>query len=310
MPSENAHFSIIYDGEGLAEGSIDAKDLAPALLALAEVVDEAQPLVPELDARLSLRVRSNFERGSFEIHLELAKLYQQVVSLFSGQDATAFANLFQILGITGLVGVLGLFQLIKRSKGRKTTSVTFERSERVKITFEGDTEPVEADRRTWQLFQSLRVRKAIEQVVGPLFRQGIDTFEIKHRGQQSLKVAQDEAKYFIAPTEHEGETVSMADTRVVIVAPSFQEGNKWRVSDGSRNIFVAIEDPNFVGAVQSGREAFRKGDILHVKLQTRQWMEGTDLKAEHSILKVTQHEQAPEQQKLPLSPSPNEGQEE
>lgn len=97
MPSENAHFSIIYDGEGLAEGSIDVKDLAPALLALAEVVDEAQPLVPELDARLSLRVRSNFEHGSFEVHLELAKLYQQIVGLFSGQDATAFANLFQIL---------------------------------------------------------------------------------------------------------------------------------------------------------------------------------------------------------------------
>lgn len=70
MPSENAHFSIIYDGEALAEGSIDAKDLAPALLALAEVIEEAQPLVPELDARLSLRVRSDFERGSFEIHLD------------------------------------------------------------------------------------------------------------------------------------------------------------------------------------------------------------------------------------------------
>lgn len=162
MSSENAHFSIIYDGEGLAEGSIDAKDLAPALLALAEVVDEAQPLVPELDARISLRVRSNFERGSFEIHLELAKLYQQLVGLFSGQDATAFANLFQIIGIAGVAGVLGLFQLIKRAKGRKTTSVTIERSERVKITFEGDAEPVEVDQRTWKLFQNLRVRKAIE----------------------------------------------------------------------------------------------------------------------------------------------------
>lgn len=293
MTGENAHFSIIYDGEAVDEGSIDAKALAPALLALAEVIDEAQPLIPELDARISLRVRSNFERGSFEIHLELAKLYQQFRELFSGQDASAFANLFQIVGIAGVVGLAGLFQLIKRAKGRKTTTVTIEHTERVKITFEGDTEPVEADRRTWQLFQNLRVRKAIEQVIAPLFQKGIDTFEIKHRGQQTLKVAQDEAKYFIAPTEHEGETVAEVDTRVSIVAPSFQEGNKWRVSDGSRTIFVAIEDPNFVGAVQSGREAFRKGDILHVKLQTRQWVEGNDLKAEHSILKVHNHEPGP-----------------
>lgn len=293
MTGENAHFSIIYDGEAVDEGSIDAKALAPALLALAEVIDEAQPLIPELDARISLRVRSNFERGSFEIHLELAKLYQQFRELFSGQDASAFANLFQIVGIAGVAGLAGLFQLIKRAKGRKTTTVTIERTERVKITFEGDTEPVEADRRTWQLFQNLRVRKAIEQVIAPLFQKGIDTFEIKHRGQQTLKVAQDEAKYFIAPTEHEGETVTEVDTRVSIVAPSFQEGNKWRVSDGSRTIFVAIDDPNFVGAVQSGREAFRKGDILNVKLQTRQWVEGNDLKAEHSILKVHNHEPGP-----------------
>jgi hypothetical protein len=300
MPSENAHFSIIYDGEGLAESSIDAKDLAPALLALAEVVDEAQPLVPELDARLSLRVRSNFEHGSFEVHLELAKLYQQIVGLFSGQDATAFANLFQILGIAGLTGVLGLFQLIKRAKGRKTTSVTIERSERVKITFEGDAEPVEVDQRTWKLFQNLRVRKAIEQVIAPLYRKGIESFEIKHRGRQTLKVAEDEAQYFKAPTEHEGETITETETRVSIVAPNFQQGNKWRVSDGSRNIFVSIEDPDFVGDVQAGREAFRKGDILNVTLQTRQWVEGTDLKADYAIIKVLGHERAP--RNLPLLP--------
>jgi len=244
MARDEAQFSIIYDGEAVDEGSIDAKELAPALLALAEVIEEAQPLIPELDARISLRVRSDFEHGSFEIHLELAKLYQQFRELFSGQDASAFANLFQILGVSGIVGGLyGLFQLIKKSKGRKTRSVTIERSERVKIIFEGDDEPVETNRRTWQLFQNLHVRKAIEQVIAPLFHKGIDSFEIKHRGRQTLKVSEDEAKYFVAPTEHEGETITEVDTRVSIVMASFQQGNKWRVSDGSRTIFVSLEDP-------------------------------------------------------------------
>lgn len=306
MAKTDAQFSIVYDGEALAEGAIEARDLAPALLALADVFEEAQPLVPELDARITLRVRAGFDKGSFEVHLELAKLYQQIVSLFSGQDATAWANLFQILGIAGAAGVLGLFQLIKRARGRKPTSVTIERSERVRITFEGE-EPIEVDQRVWTLFNKLRVRKAIEQVIAPLFRQGIDTFRIRHQGKDSLKVAQDEAKYFIAPTEHEGETISSTETRVVIVAPSFQEGNKWRVSDGSRTIFVSIEDPNFVGAVQAGREAFRKGDILRVTLETRQWMDGTDLKAEHAIVKVLQHESAPEQQNLLLQRNDNNG---
>jgi hypothetical protein len=299
MARDEAQFSIIYDGEAVDEGSIDAKELAPALLALAEVIEEAQPLIPELDARISLRVRSDFEHGSFEIHLELAKLYQQFRELFSGQDASAFANLFQILGVSGIVGGLyGLFQLIKKSKGRKTRSVTIERSERVKIIFEGDDEPVETNRRTWQLFQNLHVRKAIEQVIAPLFHKGIDSFEIKHRGRQTLKVSEDEAKYFVAPTEHEGETITEVDTRVSIVMASFQQGNKWRVSDGSRTIFVSLEDPTFVHDVQTGQAAFRKGDILNVRLQTRQWIEGDELKAEFSILKVHKHEPGPRNMSL------------
>ena len=38
-----------------------------------------------------------------------------------------------------------------------------------------------------------------------------------------------------------------------------------------------------------------------MQLQTRQWLEGNELKAEYSILKVYRHEPGPEQQKLQLS---------
>ena len=43
------------------------------------------------------------------------------------------------------------------------------------------------------------------------------------------------------------------------------------------------------------------GDLLHVQLQTRQWLEGADLEAEFSIQRVYRHEAGPEQQKLQLS---------
>jgi hypothetical protein len=163
-----------------------------------------------------------------------------------------------------------------------------------------DIEPVlqRAARRKWQLFQNLHVMKAIEQVIAPLFHKGIDSFEIKHRGRQTLKVSEDEAKYFVAPTEHEGETITEVDTRVSIVMASFQQGNKWRVSDGSRTIFVSLEDPTFVHDVQTGQAAFRMGDILNVRLQTRQWVEGDELKAEFSILKVHKHEPGPRNMSL------------
>ena len=98
----------------------------------------------------------------------------------------------------------------------------------------------------------------------PLRKQGITDFKIRHKDKPTFEAKQDEVAYFDAPTEHEGETVSSSDTRLMIVAPSFQEGNKWRVNDGSRNIYVSMRDPTFVRTVQQGNEAFRKVDVLHV----------------------------------------------
>ena len=228
------------------------------------------------------------------MYLELANLYSKFVSLFSGPDAQAWASFLQIIG---LAGVAGVFQLIKRAKGRKPTTVTIERRESVTITFEGES-PFKVDSRVWKLFQNTRARQAIEKMLSPLIDKGFDLFKIKSGGKESLVVTEAEASYFKAPTDHEGETVSEVDTRVVIVSPSFNSGNKWRVTDGARTLYVAIHDQAFERAVQQGAEAFRKGDTLHVSLQTKQWLEGGKLCAEHSIAKVHRHEEGPQQQKL------------
>jgi len=287
-------FSIVYDGEPVSEGTIDARDLAPALLAFADLVDEAAPLIDPTLPRLSVRVRPDFQKGSFEVYLELASLYAKFVSLFSGPDAQAWSAFFEIVG---LAGVAGVFQLVKRSKGRKPTKITIERKETVTITFEGD-DPITVDQRVWQLFQNIRARKAIEKIMSPLIERGFNLFKIRHGGKDTLTVSDNEAGYFVAPSEHEGETTSETEARVVIVSPSFNAGNKWRVSDGARTLYVAIQDEAFERSVQRGTEAFRKGDTLHVTLETTQWLEDGKLRAEYAIAKVHRHEPGPEQRNL------------
>ena len=106
-------FSIVYDGEDIAKGSIDAHALAPALMALVTMVDESNPIIFPEPSGISLRIRSGFERGSFEIFLELSNAYNIFVGLFSGPDAQAMSAFLQI---TGIAGMFGLFQLIRKSK--------------------------------------------------------------------------------------------------------------------------------------------------------------------------------------------------
>ncbi|MDP8227568.1 MAG: hypothetical protein P9L89_08020 [Candidatus Celaenobacter polaris] len=287
-------FSIVYDGEDIAKGSIDAHALAPALMALVTMVDESNPIIFPEPSGISLRIRSGFERGSFEIFLELSNAYNIFVGLFSGPDAQAMSAFLQI---TGIAGMFGLFQLIRKSKGRKPVEVTFEKTEKVKIKFEGEDSDT-IDRKLFTLFSNHQIRKAVEQIIQPLSREGIDIFKIRSKGKDTFTATKSEVPFFMAPAEHEGETKSIVDTRLLIVSPSFHQYNKWRVSDGNKVIFASIADEKFMELVQIGVEAFSKGDVLYVALQTTQWFEKGYLKADYTIIKVYKHEHAPQQVNL------------
>jgi len=63
-------------------------------------------------------------------------------------------------------------------------------------------------------------------------------------------------------------------------------------------LWVTLREPAFIARVNEGEEAFRKGDLLHVKLQTSQWLEGNELKAEYVITEVLRHEKQIDQSLL------------
>src|SRR4030065_2198251 len=118
--AEGARFQIYYDGEALRGGAIDARELAPALLALADLVDAANREVTAGRANVNLKIHYDFQRGSFKIDFSLVvTYYQKFIDFFNAPETQAWATLFSILGISSF----GLFQLIKQSKGKKPSKV-------------------------------------------------------------------------------------------------------------------------------------------------------------------------------------------
>lgn len=283
-------FSLVYDGPSVTEGTIDARDLAPALLALADLIDAAAPMVSPPLATVSVRVKSEFPRGSFEILLSLSSLYDRMMTIFSGQEASAWSNLFQILGISGRDLLPGLLPLIKRARGRKPTSVTMTQNSTTTIIFEGD-EPITVDSPVWKLFEDANARRAAEKLVSPLVGRGIDSLKVKHDGHETFEVTESEAEYFKAPETRDDSSANDSQLWVTITAPSFVPGNKWRVTDGTRSLLVTIEDPEFMRSVQDSRASFRKDDTLYITMRTTQWMSGGKLASEYSIIKVHEHQQ-------------------
>ena len=82
---------------------MDVRDLAPALLSLGKLFEEANRTLYGDKVRLSVKVKAGFKAGSFEIDLNLAQAFlSQMRDMLAGQNATALANLLAVLGFGGL----------------------------------------------------------------------------------------------------------------------------------------------------------------------------------------------------------------
>ena len=104
-------FDLIYDGPLLQNGTIDVRELGPALTALGELVDEANSTLQLGLQSPRVIVTAQFRRGSFLSELRI--VCESVVNLFAGDTATAIANLMGILGIAGFLGPAAVHQAIK-----------------------------------------------------------------------------------------------------------------------------------------------------------------------------------------------------
>src|SRR5688572_13132490 len=71
MADDHLIAHVAYDGPALADGSMDVRDLAPALLALGELLQSANRVLNEDKATLAVKVQADFKTGSFDIGIGL-----------------------------------------------------------------------------------------------------------------------------------------------------------------------------------------------------------------------------------------------
>jgi hypothetical protein len=288
-------FELAYDGEALKSGSIDVNDLAPSLLSLSDLIDESNKLITKGKAEIRLRVVSEFEKGSFGIGFYLHRGHDIFLNVFNSPEASSIATFLTIIGIAGGIG---LFQLIKTSKGKKPIRITeITQTEKVKLEFENGS-PLEVNKMVFQLFKSFRARRAVSRIIRPLKSKGINTLCFYHKKKETIKIESKESEYFEPPIEKENEIISESEKILQIISPSFNEENKWRVSDGNSTFYVSIEDVNFVNKIKTRAILFGNNDSLLAKLKLRQWFENGELKTENEIVEVINYLPAPEQLKM------------
>lgn len=287
-------FQVVYDGPALAGSAIDVRELAPALLAFGDVLEQANLTLNGGRATVALRVNASFKSGCFGIDFSVVQgLMSQVAQLFKESGVLAAKELIEQVGFvyaTTTAGAVGLITVIRWLRNRKIKRVVLLDNGRARI--ELDDDHLETEQRTISLLRNFRLRQALESAIAePLGRDGYESVAIStHPEEGFITITKLERGYFVAPVADTEELVDeTAKANLQLVSVAFKGDNKWRFFDGTTQFYAAILDERFVHRVQAGEENFASGDILTVMLRNRQWLEGDVMKAEHEVLEVLAH---------------------
>lgn len=307
---------LAYDGEALRTGSMDVRDLAPALLAIGQICERANTVLNENKAEVAVKVRSDFKTGSFELQIDISQtLIEAAKLLFTHKNQVSTAR--ELLEIIGLVGgggsfaAVSLFKLIKWLKGRKATKTTILENGATRIYIDNsinidNSTHIDVKPEVVRLYNDEGIRKAALGIVKPLESEGIDTFEVREQNRAIDIINKEDLSSFVALSSAVPDIPLVEtdrDAALVIIKPSFEDDLKWMFSDGEARFSAAMMDNIFLEKLSNRQISFTKGDVLLVRLSSKSYQTSTGLKTEHKIIKVLEIKPAPRQ--LSLLPPPS-----
>jgi hypothetical protein len=278
--------TLQYEGPAVESGVMDVRQLAPALLATADLMREAHALLNVEGPAPDVHVQAT-RPGSFYVDLLVAdpKLGQQIVEYLTARTTQAGVTLGTMVEF-----VVGSVQLVAWLRNRKIARADQIVPGRVRITM-ADGTTLEVAPETLRLALEAEYRRHLQAMVQPLAAQaGVTGLTVSTSGRSATVTTPDAPAFDVPPVVQEdlGESDSVVVLRPVNVA--FAEGNKWRFSDGETTFYASIADRGFIQSVDLGTERFAKNDMLRVQLRTRQ-MRGADgdLHTERTVVQVLQH---------------------
>ena len=287
--SEQATICVAYKGEAVNDGTMDVNELAPALLALSNFIDEANRTLNNDGSKIEVRVSAHFERGSFEMVLNLVRTLAQQIKLFFGESSYSLGQMLNELGLASTLSGINLLDLYRRLKGRQPKKVEKVNENTVRVIFEEESHEVSIG--VWRLFKSEKMKKHIEGVVHPLKSEGVDALEFRDADNKETvgKIVKDEVEYFADLSEGEElqEFISTQQLILRIVNLSFERGLKWRFDDGESKFYAEVKDEKFLEAIDEGRISFGSGDVILAEIETKQQYSSGELrKSIKTITKV------------------------
>lgn len=280
--STTTHIQVVFDGDAVRHGTIDALDLAEALKAYSETFIRANSLINGRESQASVLVDGHFDTGSFDVPLLLVQSFQQAQGVIG-----EVKNALEIAFIIGLVkNSDSLIDLLRFLRGTPPTKVT-PGADGVEYERDGDKKTV--PQTTSTLYYDPSIRRALENGTKSLETPGISSISFRQEGQQPVTLNREDAPAFKVgelPPDDEVPMNGERDAVLTISKLSFREGTKWSFFEEGSNLTASIEDEDFFRQVHDRKLKFADGDSLHVHLKWQLHERNGRLVASNIITKV------------------------
>lgn len=279
--------SLVYDGPGLADGTMDVRDLAPALLGLSVLFQEANRIVNPTADDVSVKIEAT-SQSSFHIDLNLVA---GAAVVLSSNPVTALANLKAIV-IDPVVGVISY--LVRKHREPEAIEAPPLENGDVEVIYP-DGAQVRYPAAVMRVSRSTTVRRELTAVLRPLETGDCDEVVFTSSTTDAISITQDDLPAFaedLGPDDPIEETDVLMT--VSVIAPSF-DGKKWRVSDGANTFWVSLRDADFEERIARNEVLFGDGDYLRCIVRWRQFEADTKagLRLERDIIQVLDHRHRP-----------------
>ncbi len=284
------HFSVKYDGPALASGQMDARELALTIIALGELLEQANRAAFPGSPDVRVVIDGDFKSGEFEIDVvPTQSVAQQVADLLAGRAATTKTNGLSLLDAIGFASEFGLIGVLKWLRGRTPSSIRSTIDATVFEFASGQTvEVFSANRLVGVLYHSPIVRQSLARVIKPLERDGIDALTASVDGRECVQVTKADVSAFLM-TPNDVDVVSDTTSHgefLRVASVVLKRGNIGRFHDGLHGFAAEIADQNFLARIRSGQGRFCKSDMLVVDLRRIQTIADGKLKIRYQIVKV------------------------
>lgn len=268
--------TIRFDGPALVGHEMDVQDLAPALIALAELIQLANRKFNGDVANIKVLVDADAKQKCFQLDLSLVQSFFDQAATFLGQkDIVTAKEIGEWLGLIGPGGgtLFGVYKFFSRTKPGKG-DVVFTAGDvagTTIITIIGNGNSITVPDQVALLASDPEIARRVKNVVRPLERTGYEDLTFLHNDQAITSIDKFEAAEIIAAPENivlEVGDASASEIRglVRIKSPQYEGTARWSLLWAGRAISAEMADKVWVAAFQSNRVSAPPNSVLEVTM--------------------------------------------